>query len=283
MSTKCNREKGFTMVETLVAFLLSVFLIGAVMAMFLTQRRTIWRQKQLNEMHQGLRMAMDIVSRDVRMAGYGVPESDTGLWLNWVVGMTNSLVIGPGLAAGDPDEVSIAAAFDEPVSHLASDVAAGATVLSVTAGTGLEFDNSTRKTVLLGQLETFRVVFVAGDSLTISTDPALTGDGLTRAYPAGTPLELVKVITYSLELSPTGFPHRPYMLRDDNTGELTNDLQKMVAVGIDDLQATFSTNMAQIMMRVRATAPEMGYTDPDVGDQYRRESRSTTIRLRNTP
>jgi len=228
-------------------------------------------------------MAMDVVSRDVRMAGYGIPESDTGSWLNWVGGMTNSLVIDHGLAAGDPDKISISAAFDEPISHLASAVSEGATVLTLTAGTGLEFDNSTRKTVLLGQLETFRVVFVAGDSLTISTDPALTGEGLTRAYPAGTPLELVKVITYSLELSPTGFPHRPYMLRDDNTGELTNDLQKMIAVGIDDLQATFATNVAGIMMRARAPAAEMGYTDPVEGDAYRREARTTAVQLRNTP
>lgn len=281
MSKALNRRKGFTLTETLVAFLLSVFLVGAVMAMFLTQRRTIWRQKQLNDMHQNLRMAMDFVVRDVRMAGYGVPSSDTDSWIDWVPNMTNRLVIDPGVSAGDPDELSVAAAFDSPVSRLASAAAKGATALSVTSGTGSEFDNATRKMVFLGQLETFRVVSVSGDSLTISTDPSLTGEGLSRDYPAGTPLELVKVITYSLDLSPTSFPHRPYLLRDDNTGVLTNDLQKMVAIGIDDLQTTLSNSVTEITMRVRASAAEIGYTDPDVGDQYRRESRATTIRLRN--
>ncbi|NQT92357.1 MAG: hypothetical protein HQ559_06320 [Lentisphaerae bacterium] len=195
--------------------------------------------------------------------------------------MTNSLVIDPGVSVGDPDDISVVAAFDEPVSRLTADVSGGATLLHVTGGTGSQFDSTTRKVVFLGQLETVRVLSVSGDDLTISTHPTLSGEGLSRAYPAGTPLELVKVITYSLDLSPTGFPHRSYMLRDDNTGILTNDLQKMVAVGIDDLQATFATNMATISMRVRASGPERGYTDPVEGDEYRREGRATMIRLRN--
>ncbi|NQT92731.1 MAG: prepilin-type N-terminal cleavage/methylation domain-containing protein, partial [Lentisphaerae bacterium] len=73
MSTTVDRPRGFSLVETIVALLLATLLIGVVMSMFLTQRRTIWRQKQLNDMHQNLRMGMDMVTCDVRMAGYGVP------------------------------------------------------------------------------------------------------------------------------------------------------------------------------------------------------------------
>lgn len=283
MSVALDRKNGFSLTETLVAFLLSMLLIGAVLAMFLTQRRTIWRQKQLNEMHQALRMGMDMVARDIRIAGYGVPSSNIVSWIDWVTGMTNSLVIDPGATAGDPDDIYVAAAFDEPVSRLVADAAEGATLLRLAAGTGSHFDSTTRKVGFLGQLETVRVVAVSGDDLTISTSPTVSGVGLSRAYPAGTPLELVTVVTYSLDLSPTGFPHRPYMLRDENTGLLTNDLQKLVAVGVDDLQATFSNGVAGITMRARSSAPELGYTDPVEGDGYRRETRATTVHPRNAP
>jgi len=281
LKASSRSRRGFTLTEVIISSLLSVLLVGAVAALFVSQRVTVWRQRQLNEMHQNLRVALDMLVRDVRMAGYGVPCTNIASWIDWVWGQTNAVTVVQGAGAGDPDEVSIAAAFGDPVSSLAAAAGEGATTIDVAAGTGWRFNTSDSKMIFIGRMETARVVAVSGDELTISTHPTTAGNGLAYSYPAATPIEQVQVVTYYLDTSSTNFPYQPYMMRDDNLGLLTNDLQKMVAVGIEDLQMTVQTNKVTIEVHGRTEAPERGYTDPDKGDHHRRRTLATAIRPRN--
>lgn len=61
---------GFTLVELLVAILVGGILLTAVMTSFQTQHRTYLGQDQVVELQQNARVAMDMIARDIRSAGY---------------------------------------------------------------------------------------------------------------------------------------------------------------------------------------------------------------------
>ena len=70
-----NREQGFTLIELLIAMALALIIIAALSGAFISQRKTLITQDQVSEMIQGARAAMDMISREVKMAGYDPTDS----------------------------------------------------------------------------------------------------------------------------------------------------------------------------------------------------------------
>lgn len=68
-STK-KEVQGFTLVELLIAMVISLVVIGSLSGTFIFQRKTYDVQEQITEMQQTARAAMDMISREVKMAGY---------------------------------------------------------------------------------------------------------------------------------------------------------------------------------------------------------------------
>jgi type IV pilus assembly protein PilW len=67
---KMSKSSGFTLVELLVAMAISGIIAGAIFTAFLSQQRSYLAQEQVSEVQQNLRAALDIMTRDIRMAGY---------------------------------------------------------------------------------------------------------------------------------------------------------------------------------------------------------------------
>jgi type IV pilus assembly protein PilW len=65
-----NKESGFTLVELLIAMAITGIVLGAAINTFIAQRRSYTLQEQVTAMTQGTRAAMEMVTREVRMAGY---------------------------------------------------------------------------------------------------------------------------------------------------------------------------------------------------------------------
>ena len=65
-----QRNAGFTLVELMITVLLAGLIIGSVYTAYLSLQRKYYAQEQVVEMQQTLRAAMDILVRDIRMAGY---------------------------------------------------------------------------------------------------------------------------------------------------------------------------------------------------------------------
>jgi type IV pilus assembly protein PilW len=62
-------NQGFTMVELLVAMVVSLLAMGAIYSTFLAQHRSYQVQKETSEMQQNVRTAMYFMQREIRMAG----------------------------------------------------------------------------------------------------------------------------------------------------------------------------------------------------------------------
>ena len=74
-----NKESGFTLVELLIAMTIGLIILAALSSTFLIQRKTYDVQEQIVEMVQTARAAMDMMTREIRMAGYdpsGTMSSD---------------------------------------------------------------------------------------------------------------------------------------------------------------------------------------------------------------
>jgi len=75
-STK-NNEQGFTLIELLIAMAIALVVIAALSSAFISQRKTYAVQEQVTEMIQGGRAAMDMISREVKMAGFAPKGYDS--------------------------------------------------------------------------------------------------------------------------------------------------------------------------------------------------------------
>ena len=65
-----RREGGFTLINLLVSMGISGIVLSAVTTTFVSQSQSYDAQEQVVEMQQNARAAMDIMTREIRMAGY---------------------------------------------------------------------------------------------------------------------------------------------------------------------------------------------------------------------
>lgn len=74
-----NKERGFTIVELLIAMTIGLIIMAALSSTFFMQRKIYDVQDQVVEMVQNARVAMDMLTREIRMAGYD--PMGTGLFM----------------------------------------------------------------------------------------------------------------------------------------------------------------------------------------------------------
>ncbi len=77
--TKYISPNGFTLIELLVAMAITGIVAGAIYTAFQSQQKSYLIQEQVAEMQQNLRAAMDIMVREIRMAGYSQGASGFGI------------------------------------------------------------------------------------------------------------------------------------------------------------------------------------------------------------
>lgn len=69
-NTLNNHEHGFTLIEVVIALAITLILMGVAVSIFNVQRKSYSMQEQVTEMQQNIRAAMDMMVREIRMAGY---------------------------------------------------------------------------------------------------------------------------------------------------------------------------------------------------------------------
>jgi type IV pilus assembly protein PilW len=97
-------KKGITLIELLVALIISAAVIAGIYRVFVAQTRAYTVQEQVVEVQQGTRSAMEILLRDLRMAG--VDSDDAGSKIN----------IANPIVAGD-NSVTVSYEYDYTTQH----------------------------------------------------------------------------------------------------------------------------------------------------------------------
>ena len=71
-----NRENGFSLIELLFAVGIFMVVLTAIASVFISQRKSYDVQEKIAEMTQAARSAMDMLSTEIRLAGYRLPVPD---------------------------------------------------------------------------------------------------------------------------------------------------------------------------------------------------------------
>lgn len=265
------RNKGVTLIELLVVLVISSILVGALYRTFVGQQKTYTVQEQVVDMQQNVRVAIDRMSRDLRMAGYGgnflTVFGNVNGFSNIITPVDNANNIG-----NNDDKITIILA--DQVGVLTSNVAKTNTQLNVSSA-GQLFNNGTKRYLNLNGQNNYSVSSVSGSTITLTT--ALAEDHL-----ANEPVYLVKAITYDLGTS----DGKPTLRRYENTGGGSQPL----AENIENLQFSYfdangnstSTPAYIRMIKVTVTA-RTSMSDPEFkgGGGYRRRTLASNIKVRN--
>jgi type IV pilus assembly protein PilW len=95
---KRKTTRGFTLIELIIAMSLGLIVLGSLYGVFTMQNRTASVQEQIADMQQNARAGLEILMRDIRMAGYN--PSKTNPWTSGTA---------PAITAATANSLSIVA------------------------------------------------------------------------------------------------------------------------------------------------------------------------------
>lgn len=71
MINKQQKQAGFSLIELMIAMLIGILLLLAATGMFISNKRIYNEQNEMGRLQENSRFAVDILTNDIRMAGYG--------------------------------------------------------------------------------------------------------------------------------------------------------------------------------------------------------------------
>jgi type IV pilus assembly protein PilW len=183
-STIRNRG-GFTLTELMVAMGIAMVVLAAVTTTFMAQTRFYNAQEQVNQMEQNARGALDIITREVKMAGYN-PASGT---VTGVTYSTSQLQIEADLDASgtvstsDTDNERVIYAFDSANNQITRQVGSGSAEVLADNITAFSFSYYQADGVTAATMSsTIRQVKIDITARTSKPDPNYTSNGGYRTY-----------------------------------------------------------------------------------------------------
>ncbi len=316
MQEKKTQNYGFTLVELLVAMVISLLVMGTIYKTFKSQQDSFLIQDQVTAMQQNLRGGMYVMSRDIQMAGY-VTNFDTSTYTNidWdptlagneairplIYGRNNVNVSGDGIK-DKTDVITIIKASNDPADNRQL-TGAGDTVTATTVTLSpfdINLDATTFKFGLLvksdlSRAEVFEVQSKAGNVLTLTNN-------LQESYGTGDRIYRADVITYKIDDDAT-HPALERWNQGNGTGF------QIVAENMDNLQLQYvmadgttvddpsvapykwsDVRAVQVCLLARTDHINRGYTNtkaytmgdqtPTPNDGYRRKLMTSLIKTRN--
>lgn len=183
-SIKLRDPNGFTLVELMVSMGIGMVILAAVTTTFMSQTRIYNAQEQINEMQQKVRGALDILSRELKMAGY----KPNGGGFNGVTYSTTQLRVQADLNSDGAISTSSTAneqityAFDNANEQITRAVGSGsAQILAehISAFTFNYLDSAGAATTVSANI---RQVSITITAKTAKPDPNFTSNGGYRTY-----------------------------------------------------------------------------------------------------
>lgn len=181
------QKKGVTLIELMIALVISSVLVGGVYSIFITQQRTFVLQDQVVGVQQDARAALIIMARDIRMAGM-LTNAD-GFSVNGA-----SEAITPTNNSTGPDQIRVVYAAEEVSWVVPGGVDTANRTVTLNSGAS-RFDTGNRRYVAFeGMNHVYQIApsGISGNTLTLTeTPPAYLAGFSARAY-------CVKALTYTI-------------------------------------------------------------------------------------
>ncbi len=268
-------KKGLTLIELLVVLVISSILIAGIYRTFIGQQHTYTVQEQVVDMQQNVRMAINQMVREIRMAGLGRQDAKT-----WGAGGMHGVYKNVVTPTDDGQSITIVGAFQE-MTFLTANASSGEDPAKIQVNDASGFNTGGLQYICINGTESARIKNIVGNELELF-------EPLTENHFVNEPVFRVLAITYSIGV----FEGKSSLLRNDNvTGA------QPLAENIEFLQFTYTLDdgtvfvgtvpgnrrdeirMVQVTIRARTDRndPELG----GGGDGFRRRTLTSNIQLRN--
>jgi len=268
-----RKQNGVSLIELLVALVISTVLIAAIYRTFIGQQKTYAVQEQIVDMQQNIRFGISSMVKEIKMAGFGNISMVLPATIN---GRTYTNIVIPDTPAANALTILSAA---NPVATLTveGNVNQSQVIVStLTDSLGNQlFDTTNRRYISIGGVESNIITAVNTGTRTLTL-----ANPLTFNHIVGTPVFPIRALTYQVVVE-NGIP---VLKRDDGGGSQPE------ADGIETLQFQYfdadgnvTATPANIrIIRVSLTA-RTNIQDPDYkdGGGYRRRQIASNIHLRN--
>lgn len=245
---KINRfQIGLSLIELLIAMLISAFLIAGILQIFIGSKQTYSMQQNLSRLQENGRFALEFLERDIRMAGY---------WDCLVQSTTNTISDISGqdnVGLNASDTLTLKGAYTEAITG--SQVCGDPVNTAATYYTG---SSSTKTYTIIKCLNSVNV--------------GLTNDGTTKCLIEG--IENMQIL-YGVDTDGDMSPNS-YLSTPTSGVSVKSDWDKVVSINISLLAVTLDDNLTS--QPIPYTFNGNTYTPPD---RKIRRVFTTTIALRN--
>lgn len=240
-------EKGMTLIEIMVAIVVAIVVVMAAMTILVTSNKATQVNEQVVDTQQNVRLAMDLVSQDIKLAGFNM-TSAVGACTIGTLALPAPIVPGdnvPGGAVGvindvGPDTVRLV------VPSMTAGAGGGTPGLSAMASGGNTISLSSADIGAMGTsgLAIGSVVSIGGSFSSSVTAVGATSLTLAKSlpppaqFPIGTPVYLLQCVTYSISALPA--------VCGGSTSCLLRNGVPMVD-GIEDLQLAYACDGCNVL------------------------------------
>lgn len=284
-----KNQRGVTLIELLIALAISAILIAGIYRVFIYHQRTYTTQEGVADIQQNVRVAVNKMIREIRMAGFGGKnentngENDIIKTFGNINGFTN--IISPAndvMVDGiSHDQITFITAHEQ-IAVLEEDASEGENSIKVNFNGSTRFDKPWRKYICINGKYNYSIIPTSGDTLVLESGV------LNEDHLKGEPVFLIRAIRYGLRMD-NGIP----VLFRDLYPETGGSRRSTVAENIESLQFRYllsdSTEVdspsdpKQIRgVRITITA-RTPVKDPSIkaGDGFIRRTITTYVDLRN--
>jgi type IV pilus assembly protein PilW len=236
-------EEGVTLIELMAAVVVTAIVAAAAMTILVTSNKATQVNEQVADVQQNVRLAMDLVSQDIKLAGFNM-TSAVGTCTVGVVPKPAPIVPGdnvPGGADAGPDAVRLV------VPSVTAGAGGGIPVLSAVA-TGVsntialssaDISAMTASGLVVGSVVSVggsfssQVTAVGATSLTLAKSPPTPAQ-----FPINTPVYLLQCVQYAISTAPA--------VCGGSTSCLLRNGVPMVD-GIEDIQLSYACDGCNIL------------------------------------
>lgn len=220
---KLHSEKGFGIIEVIIAVSILTFILAGLYNLFNSQYRSFEAQRDVSITQRDIRASLSLIERDIRMAGFGVPRGD-----NPIAALQNGTQGNPA----DPDSTSINFS-PGPFTYLKSITVEPGNIIQVDSvmgfgpGDNINIINNENNNLVGGPDQyIINSVDVVNNKLSMNVDPTL--GGIKVGYFV---VRDFKTVSYSAVTNAgTG---RRELIRDDGT------VRSVIIDGVTDFQLSY--------------------------------------------
>lgn len=265
--THRHPEAGFSLIEVMSALVILAIAMTAVFATFISQQKSFTTQSRVAEMQQNLRQAVEYMSRDIRLAGYGIPADITVPNNVIAASVTSMRALYPKDNTTGPDQIFILYLFDmdlnQPPTTITSAMPNSSAELNVASTAGfIEGDlviisNGTSADLFeVTEVQTvaLKLQHNPGGSAWNYNAPGGHSTWPTGGYPAGSVLAKARFLRYYIDS--TTDPAHPTLMVD----RMGAAAPQPVADDIEDMQIQYNmdTNGDGIIETFNVNDPTTG-------------------------